>query len=231
MRLVAAMVVRNEADRYLPMVLDDLERYCDAIVVLDDGSTDATPEVCAAHDRVRLHRNGQSLFWSDEAALRGQLWALSLALNPEWVLAIDADEVMEQRFSWDLDALLSQRVYPVIGVHVHEFWGCTTHYRVDKLWNPVEKYTPMLVRNLPGLEPRFAPRALHCGRIPAAVRGPMLRSGVRCKHFGYANPADPPRKYQAYIAADPHGRFCLRSHYESILDPPDQVVLERWTEI
>jgi hypothetical protein len=48
------------------------------------------------------------------------------------------------------------------------------------------------------------------------------------KHFGYADPADHRRKHDQYVRRDPHGYFCSRSHYDSILDPPEQVRLEAW---
>ncbi|MHB1629584.1 MAG: glycosyltransferase, partial [Bacilli bacterium] len=47
-KLTAMMQVRNEAGRYLRMVLDDLSDYVDEIVILDDGSTDNTVEICSS---------------------------------------------------------------------------------------------------------------------------------------------------------------------------------------
>jgi glycosyltransferase involved in cell wall biosynthesis len=229
-RLVAALVVRNEADRYLRSVLDDLETYCDRICVLDDGSTDATPDVCARHPRVHLLRNEASLFWRDESALRRQLWAAAAGLDPEWILALDADEMLEERFKRERDRYLDQRRYPAVGARFHQFWGSTTHYRVDKAWNPAASCQPVLVRHMPGYPYRWPARRLHCGRVPQNVPGPMLCDGLRVKHFGYANPADHPRKHDLYVRHDPQGLYCLRAHYDSILDPPSQVRLEAWRE-
>ena len=62
-KLVAMMVVRNEANRYLKIVLDQVSTFVDCIVILDDASTDATPEVCASYRKVILHRNKEPLFF------------------------------------------------------------------------------------------------------------------------------------------------------------------------
>ncbi len=229
-RLVAGLIVHNEADRYLGLVLNSLETYCDAICILDDGSTDATPEICARRPRTRVVRNPRSIFWDNESALRTQLWQLVLEAQPDWILAIDADEVLEASFAPNRDRYLEQDQHPLIGVQLYPLWGSATHYRVDKLWNPVGRYTPMFVRHHPGFPYRWRPRRLHCGRIPTNVPGPVWQSGLRARHFGYANPADHRRKHDLYLRHDPHGMFCALSHYQSILDPPSQVRLLPWRD-
>ncbi len=228
--LVAGLIVRNEADRYLPAVLKDLDAYCDRICVLDDGSTDATPDVCLAYPHVHFVRNPSSCFWQNEAMLREQLWAIVTNLEPYWILAIDADEILEERFKRDRDRYLSQMAHPIIGAQLFHFWANTAEYRVDKYWSPSSTHQAMLVRFLPRFPYRWDKRALHCGRIPVNTPGAMLQDGLRCKHFGYANPADLRRKHDLYVAHDPEGHYCLRAHYDSILDPPGVVRLHRWEE-
>lgn len=225
--LVAAMLVHNEANRYLSMVLADLETYCDRIVILDDGSKDATPAVCQSFSRVVFYRHEENLFWKNESFLRTKLWNLVLAQNPDWILAIDADEMLEKRFRQEKQRLLTQNDHDVLSVRLYEFWGSLTHYRVDKLWNPDPKLTPMLVRNRRGKAYHWLQQPLHCGRIPTAL-GPPYFTGLRCKHFGYANKADHRPKYEKYVAHDPDGRFSPMSHYHSILD--ENPVLEKWQD-
>ena len=62
--LLAMLVVRNEADRFLQPVLDRLSILVDGIVILDDASTDHTPALCRAHPRVvRFERLSAPLFF------------------------------------------------------------------------------------------------------------------------------------------------------------------------
>jgi len=51
-KLTAMMQVRNEADRYLREVLNDLSEYVDEIVIVDDASTDDTVRVCRSYAKV-----------------------------------------------------------------------------------------------------------------------------------------------------------------------------------
>ncbi len=199
-RLVAAMLVRNEADRYLREVLAELALYCDAIVVLDDGSTDDTPAVCAACERVVLHRNPVSTFLEDESALCSELWRLAVEDEPDWILAIDADEVLEERFRRERDALLAQEAYDVVAFVRHDFWT-PSHYRVDGVFAPSHK--KMLVRHRPGFPYRWDGRRTQAERIPANLDGPVLWSDIRLKHYGYATPGDRLRKHARAVATLP----------------------------
>lgn len=218
-RLVAAMPVRNEADRYLRRVLAELARYCDAIVVLDDASTDDTPLVCGACERVILHRRPVSTFLVDESALRSELWRLAVAEEPDWILAIDADEVLEERFLRERDALLDQETYDVIAFVRHDFWT-PTNYRVDGVFAPSHK--KMLARHRPGFPYRWDGRRTQSERLPANLPGTVLWSDLRVKHFGYATPEDRLRKYLRAVATLPEW-----DHGAILCDNP---VLAEWVE-
>lgn len=92
--LSVCMIVRDEA-RLLPRCLASLAGRYDEICAVDTGSTDATVELLRAHGaRVRVDTgcNGPDGLIEDFARARDA--ALSLA-RCEWVLQIDADEVLE----------------------------------------------------------------------------------------------------------------------------------------
>lgn len=227
--VLAMMTVRNEAGRYLRPVLDRLGAYVDGIVVLDDASTDHTPELCRAHPRViRFERLATSLFAQDEASLRQRLWELTVELNPTWILALDADELLEAKITRVLPALCAQTRYELVSFPVYHFWGDFRHYRVDGWWHPARARTACLHRYQKSRRYHWAPRPLHCGRFPQeAYLTPRLDSPIRLLHLGYAASREHQAKYQRYLELDPQGRFCPLRHYRSILDP--RPALKRWT--
>ena len=230
-KLTAMMQVRNEAHRYLRMVLDDLSGYVDEITILDDGSTDETVAICASYSKVvSLGRSTASQYGLDEAALKRRLFRRTVATRPDWILAIDADEVFESRFHTEVRRMINQTGLDWYSFRFYHFWSSMTHYRVDKLWSPTQ-YGPRLFRYMPGAVYRQSDQALHGGSIPVNLVSefPGARSDIRIKHYGYAGAREEiRRKYLFYVARDPRSQFCPRNHYESMLD--EHPVLEPWTE-
>jgi hypothetical protein len=94
-RVICLLVARN-CERHLPGYFRSVERFADAVVVLDDGSTDATGAVLAREPLVGLlltnpPRGGSE---ADDGANRNRLLDAAARLDPEWVISIDADERM-----------------------------------------------------------------------------------------------------------------------------------------
>ena len=226
--LLAMMAVRNEANRFLQPVLDRLSTLADGIVILDDASTDHTPELCRAHPQViRFERLSTPLFPHNEAQLREKLWQLTVELNPDWILAVDADEIFETRNGREISAFLQQTQYELITFPVYHFWGDFRHYRVDRWWHPACGRTACLHRYQKNRTYHWAPRTLHCGRFPQeAYRMPRFDSAIPLLHLGYAHQWEHQEKYRRYLHLDPQGEFCPLVHYRSIINSRPE--LRRW---
>lgn len=232
--LAGMMLVRNEAGRYLRQALEDLVSYCETVTVLDDASDDDTPAVLAdlqvTYPELAVHRLTSSQFWRNESLLRQRLWAKTAQTKPHWVICLDADEVLEERWKAEGASILTEAEAKGAGMvlfNLYEFWGDTKHYRVDGYWNPQGRWAQTIMRYRPEHPYRWNNYPLHGGRFPENPPGPGLIVPFRVKHFGYANPADHRPKYERYVAADPEGRYSPLSHYKSILTPP---VLREWVE-
>lgn len=229
--LTAMMLVRNEADRYLTLCLDHLSRYVDEIIILDDASTDATPDICRMYPKVTLHRNDEPLFPVNESVARKKLWDIVACSDPDWVLALDADEVFEDRIIGEIWHIIAQNEYDVVEFRIFDFWKSMTHYRVDGLWNPWNRFSPLLVRYRPEWSFSWPDMQLHCGRIPLEYRlrrVNRLQSDIRLKHFGWADEKDHIKKYMLYSQKDADGRLQAKSHLESVLSK--SVKLEKWVD-
>lgn len=135
-KLTAMMIVHNEADRYLKRCLESLLTFVDNIIIMDDASEDDTPELCLSYPRVKLYRQPHSVFLTDEAELRRELWQYTLENKPEWILAIDADEFLEESCFKEIPYLLRQSYFKTIRFRLFDCWGNEDFFRVDGLWNP-----------------------------------------------------------------------------------------------
>ena len=95
---VSVLILTRDEERNLPRCLDALE-WCDDVLVLDSGSRDATREIAAAAGARVIERPfdcfaGQRNFGLEEGGLRH-----------EWVLHLDADEVVTPGFRRALETL------------------------------------------------------------------------------------------------------------------------------
>src|SRR6185437_6120724 len=109
MRLVTALLVKNEADRYLRSVLERCRSFSDEVLVLDDGSTDDTVHVAESLGCL-VKQRPQSGMWGNESRARAELWERGAKLAKDgWLLICDADMLLEGNprdliDTWDVSA-------------------------------------------------------------------------------------------------------------------------------
>src|ERR1035438_2826655 len=94
------MIVRNE-ERNLPRCLDSVRGLAREIVVVDTGSTDATPNIAARYGGGVLSFDFTPV---DFAAARNR--AIARASSP-WILMLDADERLDPAGAPMIETLLA----------------------------------------------------------------------------------------------------------------------------
>ncbi|MEO0682804.1 MAG: glycosyltransferase family 2 protein [Pseudomonadota bacterium] len=102
-RLSAFLIVKDEAAR-LPRTLAALEGLADEVVVVDSGSSDATVEIARAAGARVEHRD-----WEGYGPQKR--FAEGLCAH-DWVLNVDADEVVTPALAAEIRALLAQGPAP-----------------------------------------------------------------------------------------------------------------------
>jgi hypothetical protein len=230
--LTLVMLVRNEANRYLATMLEQSLQFIDAAVIVDDASTDGTPEICrrlcaTAGLPLLFHQNPEPGF-HNEVELRKQAWELALGADPEWLLFLDADEIFENRATNDLRPLLADPRWDFYSFRLYDFWD-QEHFREDRYWQAHFHYRPFLLRYQPEYEYEWADQPLHCGRLPKnAANFPGTASSLRLKHYGWSDPERRLQKYHFYLAKDPEAQWGVAEQYRSILDPDPHLV--EWKE-
>jgi hypothetical protein len=229
MNLITAMIMRNEAERYLPEVLSQAQRYSDKIVILDDNSDDDSVKVAEKHKAKVYTHEEEPLFWTQEHSLRECLWKEILPLEAEpgdFILSLDCDELLGEQFLCSKDIILRQDNVGTFTFTIFEAWGSRDMVRIDKFWNPRGKETPLLTRFEPSANYRFPRIGLHCGRLPMNALGPVVPSGCALLHLGWANPDEHEEKIKRYLKNDPSPHPQMVEHYKSMREPPE--LMEWW---
>ncbi len=231
--IIANMVVRNEADAYLPQVLDRLSEQVDLICVTDDASDDSTLDLLAKYPKVRSQVMPEPTFRVHEGRLRQASWdflSQHVTDDDTMILAIDADEELyETQYALrDLAAIGSLDVFNINFFHM---WN-ETEFRVDGGWRP--HGSSRFFRYQPGGQ--FADRQMACGSEPTYVqhlirmRKYFVPTGLMMKHLSYIKDEDKRKKYDRYVELD-GGAFHAGPHIQSIIDPPERVTLQPWSSI
>ena len=224
-KLIAGLLIKNEADRYLRKCLDDLVQYVDGFVVVDNGSTDDSVKICQSYEKCLVVQINSISWQTGESTLRQELFNLICKYNPEWVLIIDGDEIFEEKFKQLLPKLMNSQDFDWYGFKIFHFWGNETFYRIDKLWRPHNGYIRMC-RYKPNFDYIWAD-AVAGSPLPTNVHKVLMgkKTKTRIKHLGYANQEDIKRKFDRYINRNDEHQ---KEHIKSILDK--EIVLEKWLD-
>lgn len=212
--LTGCLLVRNEADRWLETVLKQMS-ICDRIVILDDHSTDNTPEICAKYGEVFY--SDKPLWEKDEVRQRKLLWELVNPKVGDWILCLDADETIP-----DIE-LLPEKIELAdalgcdgLSFKLYDMWN-ETHYRDDDLWCAHYGSWIMCVK-FTDRDYKWCEKPLHCGRFPENAVTLLGETNLKLQHWGWSKPEDRKIKFDRYIKSDPNGEYGNLKQYLSIMD-------------
>lgn len=230
MHLTVATIVRNEANRFLPSALEAWRTFADRIVVLDDGSTDGTDDMCEAAGCL-VYRRPRQMFGNEWQARR-ELWGLASGVGThglvprelrnrwglaDWVLHLDADQVP----SCDPRPFLKA---PVSYFRVYDLWSENT-YREDAWWTGHQRcwWPAVHVPSLPAdFVDQWPERGWHSGHVPMNLpREGHPVEGCAILHYAYVSAElrrNQAAKYEALAEAG-HLTTRERFHAKTILTP------------
>lgn len=218
LRLVCLLPARNCAHD-LPGWFESVGRFADAVIALDDGSTDDTRAVLEEHPLVRRvlanpprpHYRG----W-DDATNRARLLTAAAELSPSWILSLDADEripaddaVALAKFLPEADRRCAylMRVYHMIRDLGHFDAG-------NELW--VGRLFPFE----PGQE--FPRVRFHLVTLPTSIPpARWLRTTIRIQHLAAMTAEVRRARYEKYAEVDADRRY--QKSYEHLRRAPRDV--------
>ena len=205
-KIIGALLARNEAapDRYLQRALDNAAQFVDGIVVLDDDSDDATPDICERHPKVvAVERRAISGGWwggaQGETPARARLWELACehAGLDGWIAIYDADHELLGITPREFRALTAATAADCWACPLWDCWDSDDTQRVDGYWQAWHSPRAWLFRALPG---PFPVRAIHVGHAPMrAWTVGLMPNGAGVRHLGYVTRANRLRKHADYL--------------------------------
>ena len=201
--------------------MKSISKYCDALVMFDDGSTDDSRGVVSAFQfkgllqEIELIGNppGQNDF-KNELYHKARSLEHCRRLGADWILWLDCDEIIEAKGErGGIRALCETTTSGAVNLFERNLWRTDRCVRVDELWAQglfcrLWKLTDELSFNhKPGLHQDLAPQGI-VNRDTGALK---------VIHYGYADDASIIRKYNNYKSHGQSGKALDRMIDESTL--------------
>lgn len=190
--------IRNEA-RWIERAISSILPLCARVFVMDDHSDDDTLYRCQSMPKVNAFEspfNGLN-----ESRDKNHLLEIVMKEKPEWIVAVDGDEVLAPNALEPLRAAMNGPS-PCLSLRVLYLWDREDQVRVDGVYGDFHRESVFRPDGS-----RFQENGganFHCGNVPWQIRQHrQVLSNVPLLHFGYLHREDRIRKYKFYTAADP----------------------------
>jgi glycosyltransferase involved in cell wall biosynthesis len=201
---VCLLPARN-AEEHVGPYLASVAPFADAVVALDDGSTDATGDLLEEAPLVdHVLRNGRRDGyggWSD-GENRTRLLRAAAELEPDWIVFLDADERVDPADAHALAAALEgDDLLP----------GCAYGFQHYRTWHgtacdPRYRWIYRMFGYRPDL--RLVGRRLHFNPVPVEIPSrAWVRTTIRIRHLVADDASAIERRRAKYREADPEGIF------------------------
>jgi glycosyltransferase involved in cell wall biosynthesis len=202
-KIICVIRAKNEG-RWIKKVLDVASEICEGIIVLDDGSTDNTLEICKNHKNVLrvIHQDDIGVHASRDLST---IWEIALTYEPEFVLHLDGDEFLSPNY---VEMLLDEITILHPNSDVFEFqalyvWDKFNQYRYDGIYSNVWAKKLLRIKNQPK-KLSFIDNPLHSTVLPSNSIGTenSIRTNVKLYHYGYFDESLRKKKYTFYQKQD-----------------------------
>jgi len=226
-KLFACYRVKNCAED-LRRSLAKTAEVVDGIVVWDDNSTDNTSEVAASFEKVVKIIQSDLPF--NEKRDRNAVIGMAKEFEPDWIIVIDGDEVLEEQWTYETSQKLMHPPDPQILAYsfpFRNFWLGNDYFRIDGTMgrmNGVRMFRCLPEQNIVG----GTTIGLHCTSTPPFPQKNVAFSTLCFKHFGWKSEEECQRKFEFYQSMDTEKSVDLigQEDYSHLI--AKEVVLNKW---
>lgn len=210
--IIGLLRVKNEA-RWIDRVVRAIKPICAATVILDDHSTDGTPDICRRAGALVLDSQFETC---DESRDKDFLLTHAYSYVPEeysrgnpaspyWGLLIDGDEELVTSDLAKVDLLSRRMECHSFSFDILYLWDQINMVRVDGVYRNFRRPSMFRLMNkrFRFLKTPFGAN-FHCSSIPQEMLHGSRPSGARLLHYGYLHAEDRLRKYEWYNRMDPN---------------------------
>lgn len=197
-RIVGICQIFNE------LLKGNLERFThyfkplvESLVVYDDGSTDGSYEYMLKQTPYVLRATKND--FANERSHKQLLLQEALKLNPDFILWLDADEVLTANaadYLQELCKLCEEQQLDAVCFHEINLWRSHSWRRLDSLFDT--GWFCRLWRVVPGLSFNEIKPGLHQPPYPSTIRNMIWAEEIQVLHYGFSSKQRLAHKYLIY---------------------------------
>lgn len=213
MRIIGFMVCGpGEAGRYLKRSLDEFKRLCDDAIIATNNADKETIDLIRKYKFLHYEDNRE---WGKfQHDIKTKLLVNAKTLRPDWILALDSDEVFAPAFTrQEAERLASTKeiAYHFMVVNLYNNESHFAHSTgIQRFWN-IRYY-----RYLPSMGLVFQKTPLHCGLGPPIAYKYGWYAPYYLLHFGLLKREDRERKIERYQIYDPRKKYKAGPYYDQL---------------
>ncbi len=213
MRIIGIMICGGgEADRYLERSLKEFKRLCDDALIVTNNGTTKEIELIEQYGYKHYEDNREWGIYQPD--IKTDLLTRAGELKPDWIIALDADEVFCPSFTRDGAETLTKTGEIAFNFLVVNLYNDEEHFAhsagIQRFWN-IRFY-----QYLPEYGLQFLRKSLHCGLAPPIAYKYGWHAPYYLLHYGLMKKEDRQRKIERYRKYDPNKRFKAGAYYDEL---------------
>lgn len=199
-------------EKYLENTLKEFKRLCDDVII---ATNNADSDTIALIQRYGFHHYEDNREWGKyQPDIKTSLLERCSALQPDWIIALDMDEVFAPEFTREEAEKLTQTNEIAYYFMIVNLYNDTEHFAhskgIQRFWN-IRFY-----KFMPEYGLQFQKKSLHCGLGPPITYKYGWHAPFYVKHYGLMLKEDRQRKQERYNKYDPTRKFKSGAYYDEL---------------
>lgn len=211
MRILGIMVV-GPNEKYLERTLQEFKRLCDDALIATNHADEQTIKLIEKYGY--KHYPDDREWGICQPDIKTSLLTRAGELAPDWIIALDADEVFAPEFTRKEAERLSTLNEIAFYFLVVNLYNDEKHFAhsagIQRFWN-IRYYKYMPEHGL-----QFLRKNLHCGLGPPITYKYGWHAPYYLLHYGLMLPEDRQRKLERYQKYDPNKKFKSGAYYDEL---------------
>jgi glycosyltransferase involved in cell wall biosynthesis len=181
---VICLLLVKDGSNDIPAWLRSVDPLADAVIALDDGSTDDTIAVLSANPLVQevLASSPSRNELGHDGVNRNRLLAAASTLEPEWIVFLDVEELLDEEDAIVLRQFLRVDAIPGFAYGLHQYRMWTDEKSSRDLYDPEGRYIYRVFAHDPTYR---VPEKHHPHPVPREIPPDRwMPTTVRVRHYG-----------------------------------------------